>query len=86
MAEYDYRAIKAALAKLAHWDCPACKTGPTVWGGGDVVVSLPVTDRATDNGKPPDEHRPVDVVPVTCDGCGWVQLFDVSTLIGEREP
>jgi hypothetical protein len=87
MAEYDYQAIRAAIEKLHHWQCPACKTAEdSVWGAGDVVVSLPVTDRATDNGRPLDQaKRPsIDVVPVICDGCGWVQLFDVATLTRAR--
>ena len=82
MAEYDFTAIHAALKTLYAMPCPACKTEPATWGGGDVVLSLPVVDRETHNGKRVSHERNphVAVVPINCDDCGRTELFRVDIL------
>lgn len=81
MAEYDFGVIGEALKSLRHLSCSACGTDPPVWGGGDAVISLPVTDKQTQNGHRFDEPKPVDVVCIACDHCGHTKFFQLSILL-----
>jgi hypothetical protein len=82
MAEHDFTAIHAAIKTLYAMKRPACKTEPTKWGGGNVVLSVPVVDRETHNGKQVSRERNphVAVVPINCDDCGRTELFNVGHL------
>jgi hypothetical protein len=82
MAEHDFRALHAALGrKVADLGCPACQM-QGLWGSGTAVLALPVGDTQTDNGKrleKPDSH--VQMLPVSCEHCGYTQFFEVERLL-----
>jgi hypothetical protein len=83
MAQFDFDLLFAAVQrKVTNIACPACN-GET-WGGGDVVLALPVVDRRTGNGYPEKPHNNhVEAFPVTCDNCGLMRFFSVALLLEE---
>lgn len=86
MAEFDYNALRAALAdKLMDCTCPACKH--QAWDGGSAVYLMPLFDQeGAGNGQPmePSPKRGLAVLTLTCERCGFVRPFEVNNLLGTQ--